>query len=72
MPTTHSDWAFHAGITPRGEAANHDSRYGSLEPDADIVRRARLAVARASHDREDCQELLDMLGLLPGPLADHG
>ncbi|HEY4456393.1 MAG TPA: hypothetical protein VGN81_18940 [Pseudonocardiaceae bacterium] len=33
---------------------------------ADQVRRARLAVARNAHDAEDCQQLLDMLGLLPG------
>ncbi|MCT2585771.1 hypothetical protein [Actinophytocola gossypii] len=30
------------------------------------VRRAQLAVARSSRDVEDCRELLDMLGLVPG------
>ena len=30
------------------------------------VRRAQLAVAFGSHDVEDCRELLDMLGLVPG------
>lgn len=30
------------------------------------VRRARLAVARGSLGVEDCRELLDMLGLVPG------
>lgn len=30
------------------------------------VRRARLAVAAGSHSVEDCRELLDMLGLVPG------
>ncbi len=29
------------------------------------VRRAQLAVARGSLGREDCRELLDMLGLVP-------
>ena len=33
---------------------------------ADQVRRARLAVARNAHDAEDCRQLLDMLGLVPG------
>lgn len=32
----------------------------------DQVRRARLAVAAGSLDVEDCRELLDMLGLIPG------
>ena len=30
------------------------------------VRRAQLAVAFGSRDVEDCRELLDMLGLVPG------
>jgi hypothetical protein len=30
------------------------------------VRRARLAVARGSLDHDDCRELLEMLGLVPG------
>lgn len=30
------------------------------------VRRARLAVARSATGVEDCRELLDMLGLVPG------
>lgn len=30
------------------------------------VRRARLAVARGSTSAEDCLELLEMLGLVPG------
>jgi hypothetical protein len=30
------------------------------------VRRAQLAVAAGSHGIEDCRELLDMLGLVPG------
>jgi hypothetical protein len=30
------------------------------------VRRARLAVARGSLDVDDCREILDMLGLVPG------
>jgi hypothetical protein len=30
------------------------------------VRRARLAVARSALDVDDCRELLDMLGLVPG------
>jgi hypothetical protein len=30
------------------------------------VHRARLAVARSAQDVEDCRELLDMLGLVPG------
>jgi hypothetical protein len=30
------------------------------------VHRARLAVARNAHSVEDCRELLDMLGLVPG------
>ncbi len=33
---------------------------------ADQVRRARLAVARNAQDTEDCRQLLDMLGLIPG------
>ena len=32
----------------------------------DQVRRARLAVARGAIDVDDCRELLDMLGLVPG------
>lgn len=32
----------------------------------DQVRRARLAVAASSLGVEDCRELLDMLGLIPG------
>jgi hypothetical protein len=32
----------------------------------DQVRRAQLAVAAGSQSVEDCQELLDMLGLVPG------
>jgi hypothetical protein len=32
----------------------------------DQVRRARLAVAQGSLGVEDCRELLDMLGLIPG------
>lgn len=32
---------------------------------ADQVHRARVAVARGAHDREDCKLLLDMLGLAP-------
>jgi hypothetical protein len=32
----------------------------------DQVHRARLAVARNAHGIEDCRELLDMLGLVPG------
>lgn len=30
------------------------------------VHRARLAVAQNAHSVEDCRELLDMLGLVPG------
>jgi hypothetical protein len=30
------------------------------------VRRAQLAVARGAQSVEDCRELLDMLGLVPG------
>jgi hypothetical protein len=30
------------------------------------VRRAQLAVARGAESVEDCRELLDMLGLVPG------
>jgi hypothetical protein len=30
------------------------------------VHRARLAVARSAQSVEDCRELLDMLGLVPG------
>jgi hypothetical protein len=30
------------------------------------VRRAQLAVAHSAQDAEDCKELLDMLGLIPG------
>jgi len=30
------------------------------------VRRAQLAVAASAHSVEDCRELLDMLGLVPG------
>jgi hypothetical protein len=30
------------------------------------VRRARLAVARSATGAEDCRELLEMLGLVPG------
>jgi hypothetical protein len=30
------------------------------------VRRAQLAVAAGAHGIEDCRELLDMLGLVPG------
>ena len=30
------------------------------------VRRAQLAVAASAHGVEDCRELLDMLGLVPG------
>jgi hypothetical protein len=30
------------------------------------VRRAQLAVANGAHGVEDCRELLDMLGLVPG------
>ncbi|MBO0747402.1 MAG: hypothetical protein J2O47_03570 [Acidimicrobiaceae bacterium] len=30
------------------------------------VRRAQLAVARSARDVDDCRELLDMLGLIPG------
>lgn len=30
------------------------------------VRRARLAVAQGAQDVEDCQQLLEMLGLAPG------
>ena len=30
------------------------------------VRRAQLAVAAGAHSVEDCRELLDMLGLVPG------
>ena len=30
------------------------------------VRRAQLAVAHIAQDAEDCKELLDMLGLIPG------
>ncbi|WP_028847527.1 hypothetical protein [Thermocrispum agreste] len=33
----------------------------------DQVRRARLAVASSAMDADDCTQLLDMLGLLPGP-----
>lgn len=33
---------------------------------AEQVRRAQLAVAASAHDVEDCRELLDMLGLVPG------
>jgi len=33
---------------------------------ADQVRRARLAVARNARDAEDCRQLLEMLGLVPG------
>ncbi|MQA11335.1 MAG: hypothetical protein GEU98_22845 [Pseudonocardiaceae bacterium] len=32
----------------------------------DQVRRARLSVANSALDSEDCAQLLDMLGLLPG------
>jgi hypothetical protein len=32
----------------------------------DQVRRAQLAVAQSAQSVEDCQELLDMLGLIPG------
>ncbi len=32
----------------------------------DQVRRAQLAVAHSAQGVEDCQELLDMLGLIPG------
>jgi len=32
----------------------------------DQVRRAQLAVAASAHSVEDCRELLDMLGLVPG------
>jgi hypothetical protein len=32
----------------------------------DQVRRAQLAVAQSARSVEDCQELLDMLGLIPG------
>jgi hypothetical protein len=32
----------------------------------DQVRRAQLAVAASAQSVEDCQELLDMLGLVPG------
>jgi hypothetical protein len=30
------------------------------------VRRAQLAVAASAHSVEDCRELMDMLGLVPG------
>lgn len=33
---------------------------------AQQVRRAQLAVAASAHDADDCRELLDMLGLIPG------
>lgn len=32
----------------------------------DQVRRARLSVAHSALDADDCAQLLDMLGLLPG------
>jgi hypothetical protein len=32
----------------------------------DQVRRAQLAVAASAQSVEDCEELLDMLGLIPG------
>ncbi|MGH3876927.1 MAG: hypothetical protein ACRDSK_07815 [Actinophytocola sp.] len=32
----------------------------------DQVRRAQLAVARGAESVEDCKELLEMLGLVPG------
>jgi len=32
----------------------------------DQVRRAQLAVAASAQSTEDCKELLDMLGLVPG------
>lgn len=36
----------------------------------DQVRRAQLAVAASAESVEDCQELLDMLGLIPGEDGD--
>lgn len=52
---------FGNGGVPAQRTGETSSRVSSEQ-----VRRAQLAVARGAQSVEDCRELLDMLGLVPG------
>jgi hypothetical protein len=54
------DFAPRQSSTVPGQRTGEDSRISMGQ-----VERARLAVAGLAHDAEDCELLLDMLGLVP-------
>lgn len=52
--------------SPAGVPAQRTSGSDSHRISDDQVRRARIAVAGGALDTQDCAQLLEMLGLIPG------